>query len=356
MAFSHAEDDPSANGNAMWWVATIEDAGLTNLEALVQYQVAAWNSATNGGNGVVRKAEYQTDGAADEIFEYRMYTGGSGALTVNGQNADYTTTKFFIDEAASENCGAHRELRAAGGATSVEVFSNVGRRDRVDGDWNGDGVPDGIQPPDGNLITTNDATAYFAAFPMTWNGSAYVWTTNAGQCGAYRLTARYHAVGQTGTNWTWYSSEGRRDHAIVISPKKVLQQTMYELNALTAKASNNTESGRSTFDDLIESAARHERQHLQRVQHRVPRQAPGELPVVPADPSVGLRPVGERSGHRFALQPGSPYATRDYFSVNHFFSRAGTEEAALTEFTNFVAHCDQGRTGWAARTTSARST
>ena len=82
MAFSHVDDDPSANGNAMWWVATIEDAGLTNLEALVQYQVAAWNSATNGGNGVVRKAEYQTDGAADEIFEYRMYSGGSGALSV----------------------------------------------------------------------------------------------------------------------------------------------------------------------------------------------------------------------------------------------------------------------------------
>jgi hypothetical protein len=48
----------------MWWVATIHDAALTNLEALVQYQVAAWNSATNGGNGVVRLAEYQADGAS----------------------------------------------------------------------------------------------------------------------------------------------------------------------------------------------------------------------------------------------------------------------------------------------------
>ena len=342
MEFSHAEADSSQNGNAMWWVATIQDDELTNLESLVQYQVAAWNSATNGGNGVVRKAEYQTDGAPDEIFEYRMYTGGSGALMVNGQNADYTTTKFFIDEAASETAAISVSYAPPAGATSVEVFSNVGRRDRVDGDWNSDGVPDGIKPPDGNGITTNDTTAYFAAFPMTWNGSAYVWTTNAGKCGAYRLTARYHAAGQTGTNWTWYSSEGRRDHAVVISPKKVLQQTMYELNALTAKASNNTESGRSTFDDLIDP------QHATNVNtfnefsiEYLDKLQANCLWFQPIHPSGYDRSENDPgTGSRY--NPGSPYATRDYYSVNHFFSRAGTEEAALTEFTNFVSYCDRG--------------
>ena len=236
MSFSHAEDDPSENGNAMWWVATIQSDALTNLETLVQYQVAAWNSAANGGDGVVRLAEYQADGTSGEIFEYRVYTGGSGELTINGQNADYTTSKFFIDEAESETAAITVRYTPPSGATDVEVFSNVGRRDRVDADWNGDDVPDGIQPPDGNLITTNDATAYFAAFPMTLTGGAYVWTTNAGQCGAFRLTARYQTEEQAGsTTWTWYSSEGRRDHAIVISPKKVLQQTMYELNTLTVR-------------------------------------------------------------------------------------------------------------------------
>ena len=343
MVLSHTEDDPSENGNTMWWVATIQDAALTNLDTLVQYQVAAWNSATNGGNGVVRKAEYQTDGAADEIFEYRMYTGGSGALTVNGQNADYTTTKFFIDEAASNTAAITVVYSPPAGATSVELFSNVGRRDMVTNDWNADGIEDGIRPPDGNGITTNDTTAYFTAFPMTWNGSAYTWTTNVGKCGAYRLTARYHAVSQTGTNWTWYNSEGRRDHAVVISPKKVLQQTMYELNTLTAKASNNTESGRSTFDELIDP------QHPANINtfnefsieylDKLQANCLWFQPIHPAgydrsenDPDTGSR-----------YNPGSPYATRDYFAVNHFFSRAGTEEAALTEFTNFVAHCDRGR-------------
>ncbi|HRT06613.1 MAG TPA: hypothetical protein P5204_13040, partial [Kiritimatiellia bacterium] len=147
MAYSHAESDPSPNGNAMWWVATIQDAALTNLDALVQYQVAAWNSATNGGNGVVRKAEWQADGANDEFFEYRVYGEGSGALTVNGQNADYTTTKFFIDEAASETAAVSVRYSPPAGAQNVEVFSNVGRRDRVDADVDSDGVPDGIKPP-----------------------------------------------------------------------------------------------------------------------------------------------------------------------------------------------------------------
>ena len=341
MSFSHVEADSSENGNAMWWVTTIEDEALTNLEALVQYQVAAWKSTTNGGNGVARLAEYQSDGVSGTFYEYRMFSGGSGALTVNGQNADYTTTKFFIDEAASETAAITVRYTPPAGATSVEVFSNVGRRDRVDADGNSDGVPDGIKPPDGNLITTNDATAYFAAFPMAWDGSAFVWSTNAGRCGAYRLTARYHAVGQTGTNWTWYSSEGRRDHAIVISPKKALQQTMYELNTLTAKASNNTESGRSTFDDLIDP--RHATnintfnefsiEYLNKIQANC-------LWFQPIHPSGYDRSENDPgTGSRY--NPGSPYATRDYFSVNHFFSRAGTEEAAMTEFTNFVAHCDQ---------------
>lgn len=335
MAFSHAEDDPSENGNAMWWAATIQDDELTNLESLVQYQVAAWNSATNGGNGVVRKAEYQTDGAADEIFEYRMYSGGSGALTVNGQNADYTTTKFFIDEAESETAAISVSFMPTSGATSVEVFSNVGRRDLVDADWNGDGIPDGIKPPDGNSITTNDATAYFAAFPMTWNGSAYVWTTNVAKCGAYRLTARYHAPGQTGTNWTWYTSEGRRDHAIVVSPKKALGQTMYELNALTVKASNSTASGRSTFDDLIDPL------------HATNANTFNEFSIEYLDKiqanCLWFQPIHPNGVDRMeAYAPGSPYATRDYFAVGSYFGRAGTEEGALAEFTNFVAFCDRG--------------
>jgi hypothetical protein len=342
MGFSHTEPDSSENGNAMWWVATLQDSQLTNLNSLVQYQVAAWKSTTNGGNGVARLAEYQSDGLSGTIFEYRLYSGGAGALTINGQNADYTTTKFFIDEAVSNTVAITVRYAPPAGSTSVEVFSNVGRRDMVTNDWNADGIEDGIQPPDGNLITTNATTAYFTAFPMTWDGTAFTWTTNAGKCGAYRLTARYHAAGQTGTNWTWYSSEGRRDHAIVISPVKVLRQTMYELNTLTVKASNNTEAGRSTFDDLIDPLVstnvdkmdEFSIEYLNKIQANC-------LWFQPIHPCGYDRSEDDPATPGTRYNPGSPYATRDYFAVNHFFGRAGTEEEALTEFTNFVAYCDQ---------------
>jgi len=343
MTFSHTEEDSSENGNAMWWVATVQDSEMTNLDSVVQYQIAAWKSVTNSGNGVVRLAEYQADGVNDEVFEYQMYSGGSGDLMVNGENADYSTTKFFIDEAASETAAVTVSYTPPVGSVNIEVFSNVGRRDLVDADWNSDSIPDGIKPPDGNLITTNDTTAYFTAFPMTWNGSAYEWSTNVAQCGAYRLTARYQDPGDAGTtNWNWYTSEGRRDHAVVISPKKVLEQTMYELNTLTVKASNNNENGRSTFDDLIDPLVatnidtfnEFSIEYLNKLQANC-------LWFQPIHPAGYDRSEDDPATPGTRYNPGSPYATRDYFSVNHFFGRAGTEEGALSEFTNFVAHCDQ---------------
>jgi hypothetical protein len=345
MTFSHTEEDSSENGNAMWWVATIQDTEMTNLDSVVQYQIAAWKSVTNSGNGVVRLAEYQADGVNDEVFEYQMYSGGSGDLMVNGQNADYTASKFFIDEAASETATVTVSYTPPVGSVNVEVFSNVGRRDLVDADWNSDTIPDGIKPPDGNLITTNDTTAYFTAFPMSYNGvsGAYEWSTNVAQCGAYRLTARYQDPGDAGTtNWNWYTSEGRRDHAVVVSPKKVLEQTMYELNTLTIKASNNTENGRSTFDDLIDPLVatnidtfnEFSIEYLNKIQANC-------LWFQPIHPAGYDRSEDDPNTPGTRYNPGSPYATRDYYSVNHFFGRAGTEEDALIEFTNFVAHCDQ---------------
>ena len=354
MAYSHGEDDPSENGNAMWWVATIEDAELAHPNATLEYQVAAWKSTAGGGNGVERLAEWQADGANDAVYEYRMHGAGAGALTVNGQNADYTTTKFFVDEARGETAPLEVRYSPPAGALNVEVFSNVDRRDLVDGDWNGDGVPDGIKPPDGNLVTTNDAGAYFAAFPMVWDGAGgtYLWATNARKCGAYRLTARYQTEEQAGsTNWSWYSSDGRRDHAIVVSPKKALQQTMYELNALTIKATANSEAGRSTFDDLIDPLVSTNVDRLDEFSieylNKIQANCLWFQPIHPSgidrsenDPATGSR-----------YNPGSPYATRDYFSVNSLFSRMGTEEAAMQEFAAFVGHCDQatnrlGSTNW----------
>src|SRR5207244_1595273 len=117
--------------------------------------------------------------------------------------------------------------------TAVEVFSNLNRRDRASQDANGDGVEDGILPPDGNAIVAGDDGNYYKAYAMTATATTgqYSLTLNAQKTGAYRLTARFKVSGNT--NWNWYSTSGRRDFAVVVSPKKALNVVLYELNALT---------------------------------------------------------------------------------------------------------------------------
>ncbi len=58
-----------------------------------------------------------------------------------------------------------------------------------------------------------------------------------------------------------------------------------------------------------------------------------------------IHPIGEagRQTDPATGQPysvGSPYAVRNFFQVNPLMSKAGTREAAMTEFTNFVAAAD----------------
>ncbi len=343
MAFDHEEQDAGANGNAMWWVGTVVDSNLAvSAEAVLRYQIAAWKSTTNGGNGVARLAEYQSDGANDQVYEYRMMTAGANALRVNGVNADYTTTKFFIDEALGETAHIRAEYGPPAGATDVQIFSNVGRRDFWNADLDANGVPDAIRPASGDLVTPATA-GYFAAFSMAWdaNAGAYVWEADVGKCGAYRLTARYKLPGDPA--WHYYSElgSGIRDHAIVISPKKALRQNVYELNALTVKASAATEDGRSTLADLIDtSAARRGTfdefglEYLNKIQANC----------------LWFQPVHTSSEYGVPPErlPGSPYSAKDYFAVGKWFGRAKTTAAGLAEFQQFVAACDAGKSTFMA--------
>ncbi len=329
MTFSHTEEDSSENGNAMWWVGT-----ATNLPegdgTSVRYKIGAWKGA-----GLERFAEYNTSGQDDKIFSFSLFVPGASGLTVNGVTADYTTTKLFLDEIAGETQRIVVVYTPDDGAVSnVQVFCNVNRRDLVDVDYgNGyfspDGIPDGIKPPDGNFIGTNDTGAYFTAFAMSGGPTTYYWTGVVAKCGAYRLTGRYQKPGQGPTNWTWYSSNGRRDHAVVASPRKIHELTMYELNTLTIKATSDDAGGRSTFSDLLtgdpDSFTNFNLGYLNKLQANC-------LWFQP------IHPNGVDRGDGFT--PGSPYATRDYFAVSKWFGKAETEEGALAEFTNFVQACD----------------
>ena len=84
---------------------------------------------------------------------------------------------------------------------------------------------------------------------MTNVGSGnYSLTLNATKTGAYRLTARFKVVGNS--TWNWYSSSGRRDHCVVVTPTKARDISMYELNALTIGSQGTGQNDRSTFTDL----------------------------------------------------------------------------------------------------------
>lgn len=330
LTFSHTEQDAGDNGNAMWWYGTASNLPLTGN---IRYKIGAWNGA-----GLQRFAEYNTEGVDGQEFVFSLYVSGVTGLTVNGQIADYTTTKFFVNERAGDNHAVSAIYTIPGTDTvqQVELFSNLDRRDFADADVNSDGIPDGIKPPTGNSITTNDTGAYFRAYPMSLlGGRSYGWTGTASKCGAYRLTARYKLAGNT--NWFWYSSEGRRDHAVVVSPKKALSMTLYELNPLTVKATSNSKAGRSTFADLLagdqDSFTNFNLGYLNKLQVNC-------LWFQPIHPSADTT-RGDPSGY----EPGSPYATRNYFAVAPILGRDDTESGAMSEFTNFVHRCDTNATG-----------
>ncbi len=251
--------DTSGKGKAMTWMGTIEDDALANPNSVLIYEIYARNTK---GTGLWKQAEYNAENGSC-TFEYRMFSDGSGDLTVNGTTADYTTSKFFLDEAdPDDEITVEVAYHAPDDADIVELFTNFGRRDHADDDTDGDGWPDGMIPPDGSKVTaaaTYEAKAgYWQAIPMKKGTGAYVKTLSTRKCGVYRITARYGYVQNGVTNWVWYSQnpdpEGspRRDHVVVISPKKAMQQTMYELNVLTTKATGDSNDTSGNFEDLSE--------------------------------------------------------------------------------------------------------
>jgi len=329
MIFSFMEGDPFQLGDAMWFIGT-----MTNLPGFteIKYKVGLWYDA----GSVERYADYNA-GTDNATFSFQLGQVGDPALTVNGLSADYTTSKFWIDEIAGDTDQVVVYYTpGAANPDKVEVFSNLDRRDFTGVDMDTNGIPDGIRPPNGNTISTNETGAYFRAYPMTPIGSGqYVWTGVVSKTGAYRLTARY----QTNGVWRYYSESPRRDHAIVVSPKKILDQTMYELNTLTIEAQGADQNGRSTFIDLL-SAAEGDNDsydpfslsYLNNLQANC-------LWFQPIHPNAGARLENDpATGSPYA--PGSPYATKNYFAVAPQFGTFFNEDSAMNEFTNFVIACD----------------
>ncbi|MCX6896709.1 MAG: alpha-amylase family glycosyl hydrolase [Verrucomicrobia bacterium] len=333
LAFDHRENDPSAAGNAMWWKGT-----LTNLAqfATVKYKIGLWHSANNEE----KFADYNA--TTNNAFTFTLGTIGDPALSINGLNADYTTTHCFVDEVAGDSFPLNI-LFAPGVAslTQVEVFSNVNRRDRAALDINGDGIEDGIVGPNGNGIVANDGTNYYQAYTMTATATPgqYSYTLPATKTGAYRLTARYKVSGNT--NWFWYSSNGRRDHAVVVSPKKSRDIVLYELNTLNVESQGQDLASRSTFTDLYDGPnsraynATNSKFNLDYIANL----GVNWLWFQPIHPAgVAGREIDPATGQGYEV--GSPYAVKNFFEVNPMMGKDNTRAGAMQEFTNFVAAAD----------------
>ncbi|MBE7498419.1 MAG: hypothetical protein HS117_26065 [Verrucomicrobiaceae bacterium] len=256
-------------------------------------------------------------------------------LTINSASGPYKTTKFFIDEIAGETqtLNVSATFNAGTPPTEVEVVTNLNRRDKADQDNNGDGIADGILPPARDLSGQNE-TQYYKAYPMTAAGSTWSASIPVTKTGAYRTTVRYRF--SPTSPWFYY---GDRDHAVVVSPKKTLEMTLYELNPLTIEATAANSGGRSTFVDLLGAADGDSDgtdplslDYFNTIQTNC-------LWFQPIHPTGGLG-VENDPATSSPYVPGSPYATKNFFAVNPWLGSGNTESSAMSEFQTFMQKAD----------------
>lgn len=256
----------------------------------------------------------------------KMWTVVNGATN----DANYGLRRFFVNELAGDvnYITVILEPNAGAGNTvsEVELFSNINRRDFAvlpgDEDW--------------NTITPSTQTSYYRAYSMTDIGDGrYSVTVPVNRTGAYRINARYKV---NGGSYVYYTDSGmRRDTAVVVSPKKARENTIYELNPVYAEAINDTFAGRSTFKDMYlvntNKADVINTNYFNNLGMNM-------LWLQPIHPIGG----DNRETDPTTLQPydpGSPYAVRNYWKVNTILGDPASDANAMLEFSNFVQEMDK---------------
>jgi len=267
-------------------------------------------------------------------------------VTVNGINADYSKSNFYIDEINDTDFPTVtvRMTTNVGPVDRVEVFTNLNNRERANQDFNGDGIEDGVIPPDGNLITADDTGAYFRAHAMASVGSGvYELTLPVLKTGAYRITARYRV--SPGEPWRWISDSGLRDHAVVVAPTIARDMRVYEIHVSNVNATGPTFGQRGTFEDLHDPEARVNLAWLREL-------GLNWIWFQPFHPQ-GLegRETDPATGQEY--DPGSPYSIRNFWEINPLYTRnwdgglpgaitnPANYAAAMQAFQNFAAASDQ---------------
>ena len=270
------------------------------------------------------------------------YNPWLGNLVVRGTLGNYGTVKLLLDEANPPNPAPTLPVRvevAAPGLTDadfvVEVFSNLNRRQHVK-----------VFEP---LAEANDpASSYWISTRMTavgrnYDNLVYEAQLPVSRCGAYRLTARYRLA--SGGPWWWHNdftpspfAARQRDCAIVVSPLKTRDLALYEANALTVEAlAGGSYQNRSTLDDFLPEAdfqGDFNPFDLPYVRNTLGFNALWLMPIFP-----NTRWRWDPNSWNWAgnNDPGSPYAARDYWSVNPWLADDDTGPRAL-ELLQRVVH------------------
>lgn len=262
-----------------------------------------------------------------------------GNLLVRGRPGNYGTVKLLVDEAgaaSSASLPVQVEIAAQGhpgDAFEVEIFTNLDRRD----------FAKTFEPLSDS---SNPASSYWLRHPMRYDRTShgnlvYEATLQVTRCGAYRLTARYRLAGAQA--WWWHNdfspSPGaprQRDCAIVVSPGKATMLRLYEANALTIEAvQGGSYENRSTLDDFLPS---HDFDgfnpfQLDHVAHTLGFNTLWLMPVFPNTRWRWDIPSWRWTGND---DPGSPYGSRDYWSINPWLADNEHKDRAMELFQELV--------------------
>lgn len=269
---------------------------------------------------------------------------------------NYSTSHVYIDEVAGDSLPItiFFDPEAINIAT-CEIYTNLNRRERAQLDADGDGIEDGIKPVNGNSIVAGDDSHYFKAYTMGSVSGGYQLTLPASKTGAYRLTARYRFTGEPAGTWHYYNDESaggsfKRDHCLVVSPKKARDIILYEVNPLTILAEGTLPSQRGTFADLANGlgAGHAPRFSLDYVKSL----GANTLWFQPIHPNgIDGRQIDPDTSQPFEV--GSPYAVKNFFEVMPLMAKSFTpggtpatndtpagRAQAMAEFQSFAASAD----------------
>ena len=363
MTYDHESDNNSVAGNSMYWTVSATLPTYTTIN----YKIGLWNTANNEE----KFADYNTSGTNGATFSFSNGTVGDPVLTVNGVNADYTTTHVFVNEINGDQIPLtvfFNPNTQNVDPDTVQVFTNLNRRNYATlgyTDSYGLATQEGIEPPSGDLVGTDDSH-YYKAYVMPAVSGGYQSTLYANMTGAYRLTARYRLTGSS--TWVYYTSSGRRDHALVVSPSQARDIQLYELNVLNINATGDQPSQRSTFPDLSDTGKRFN------IQNYLKNIGSNWVWLQPIHPDgIDGRTVNPDDNNYYNV--GSPYAVKNFFEVmplmgKNFSGSTGFSTAAAasandpnpvpptdpsyassprgqakTDFANFVAAADSAGVG-----------